>query len=155
MQMILIELKTFREITYFKEISPFSNNDFKSLLLHTALEVFCFWKMIDWLWFNAVQWFLALLAKGQKSLCRGVVSVVCASVNNCLWSRYSLQFWLYLNQTYTVVRYLWELCSFCKPARSAHARLDYGPWNCQNCYNRPCEHNRGSIYYLIFTKLTQ
>ena len=30
----------------------------------------------------------------------------------------------------------WELGSFCQPARSGHARLDYGP---QNCYNRACE----------------
>ena len=29
--------------------------------------------------------------------------------------------------------------------RSAHARLDYGPWNCRNFYNRACEHNRGFI----------
>ena len=36
-------------------------------------------------------------------------------------------FVLFLNQTYTVVRYPWELGSFCKPARSAHAGLDYGP----------------------------
>ena len=28
-------------------------------------------------------------------------------------------------------------------------------WSCQNCYNKACEHNRGSIYYLIFTKLIQ
>ena len=67
------------------------------------------------------------------------------SINNCLCTRYSLHFLLYLNQTYTVVRYPWELGSFRKPARSAHVRLDYGPWNCQNCYNRACEHNRGSI----------
>ena len=33
---------------------------------------------------------LALLAKGEKCLCRGVLSVFCASVNNCLWTRYSL-----------------------------------------------------------------
>ena len=94
----------------------------------------------------------------QSDMMTDTTPCVRASINNnnyCLWTWYSLQFWLYLNQTYTVVRYPWELGSFRKPVRFAHARLDYGPWNCQNCYSRACEHNRGSIYYLIFTKLIQ
>ena len=94
----------------------------------------------------------------QSDMMTDTTPCVRASINNnnyCLWMWYSLQFWLYLNLTYTVVRYPWELGSFRKPVRFAHARLDYGSWNCQNCYSRACEHNRGSIYYLIFTKLTQ
>ena len=66
------------------------------------------------------QLLLALLAKGQKSLCHGHLSVVRASVNNFLLTRYSLHFWLYLNETYTVVRYPWELGSFLKSDLPMH-----------------------------------
>ena len=75
-------------------------------------QVYKFWPSILITHIKKLHWFTGLFIQAWRMWVR-------ASVNNCYWTRYSLQFWLFVNETCTVFRFHSELGSFRKLARSA------------------------------------